>query len=500
MQAVALTLPTHDDDGIFGSFYLIDSEFAIPISRIQEVINPPDVYTTVPLAPPYLVGMFNLRGTIIPVIDLKKLLNFPHDTPNDVQKIAIIVLNEVLVGLLFDRTGEVVKDVGADRSDFDDSEFTGVIQGVIKKESGKRIIQILDVNRLFNLPNLPKEVSRNRLERENRGKNRGDKHQCISFLVGDARCALPISAIQEIIQVNSVNESALGVGACLGTIDLRGSTVPVIDFAALLQYRDLDRSNTATHGNRRIIMMRLECELFGLLVDSIDSIVPYFPDELLVFPLLDHQRKMMFSGCISGDVDILLLDHQQILTNDEINAITRGHSKLYQVQTGHAAQNQASRGIKRSYITFTVGDVYAIPIIEIREILNFPDQLLHPPRLNGSVCGVLNLRGELVSIIDARALYQSGISSDSIASKKVMVFKRAELLVGLVVDSIESIVHFYDSDKLKMPKMGYQQRENDVSADIVEAVEITDSLGQKKNMLILSVESILDRALALIAG
>jgi len=60
--------------GIFGSFWLGEAEFALPVNHVQEVVNPPSVYTPVPLSPPDLVSLFNLRGMVIPVVDLRRLL------------------------------------------------------------------------------------------------------------------------------------------------------------------------------------------------------------------------------------------------------------------------------------------------------------------------------------------------------------------------------------------------------------------------------------------
>lgn len=485
-----------EDKAIFGSFYLMDSEFALSVSYVQEVVNAPAFYTSIPLSPSYLKGLFNLRGTVVPVIDLRELLDIKNGQSSDVQKIAIIELHGTCVGLLFDKTGEVFKNNDDERSDFDTVSSASVVSGVFKKDSGKRIVQILDVTKLFKLQNIPKDSSQNRLGRESLGKKRGNRKQCISFVVGPAKCSLPISDIQEIIKVEKVSESALGFGDCIGTIDLRGVTVPVVDFPALLKYRDIDRSEDATKGDRRIVVMRLEKELFGLLVDSIDSIVTFFPDELIAFPVIEQKRADMFLGCITGHghVDILLLDHQKILTNSEINEITRGHSKLYQAE-GHGKDKSKSKGgSRRTYITFKIDGTYAVAISEIKEIIDYPQNLLQPPGLKKHVKGVLNLRGELVTIVDARSMYLTSSKVSKSDSQKVLVFKRNQLHFGLIVDSVESIITFAENDKVKLPSMLYSQGEGSMSGDISEAVEVLDNNGQKKNLLILSVESLAERA------
>jgi len=480
---------------IFGSFYLAESEFALTVSYVQEVVNAPTQYTALPLGPSYLRGLFNLRGTVIPVLDLRELLHLKPVTSAEAQKIAIIELDGNCIGLLFDETGEVFRNNDEERSDFDSEHASSVINGVFKKDGGKRIVQILDVTKLFKLKNMPKDANRNRLARESLGKKRGNRKQCISFVVGPAKCSLAISDIQEILKIDNLSDSALGVDRCIGTIDLRGATVPVIDFTALLNYREVDRSETATHGDRRVVVMRLEKELFGLMVDSVDSIISYFPDELITFPLVEQKREDMFVGCITGHgEDILLLNHEKIFSNAEVAEITHGHSKIYQSRSMEKDQKKAQGGARRTYITFSIDGSYAVSINDIKEIINYPDQLLHPPGLQKHVHGVLNLRGELVTIIDARSLYAASEGEGRKDLQKVLIFIRNGVHFGLVVDSVESIISFAENDKVKLPEMLYKQAQTGMTADISEAVEVTDVNGTKRSMLILSADAVAERA------
>lgn len=485
------------DREIFGSFHLVESEFAVSVSHVQEVVNAPRDYTAVPLAPRYLKGLYNLRGTIIPVLDLRDLLNLTGEKSVDSQKIAVIEFDGACVGLLFDKTGEVFKNNSEERSDFERTDAASVVCGVFKKDSGRRIIQILDVTRLFKLKNVPKETGRTRLGHDLFGRKRGNRKQCISFVVGPAKCALPISDIQEILKIDRVNESALGGGDCIGTIDLRGITVPVIDFASLLKYRDVDQSEGATQGDRRVIVMRLEKELFGLMVDSIDSIVSFFPDELVRFPVVEQNKADMFLGCITGhgEGDILLLDYQKILSDSEVNQITRGHSKLYRTEENTKAKIASKGGVRKTYITFKIVNPYAVAINEVKEIIDVPQELLQPPGLQDHVRGVLNLRGDLVTIFDARAMYQKSQEGGAPPAPKVLVLKKNEVHFGLIVDTVDAILTFAENDKIKLPEMLYRHSENKISGDISEAVEVVDNTGQKRNLLILSVEALAERAL-----
>lgn len=494
-------MKSNEENSIFGSFYLNNTEFAISASYLQEVVNAPASYISVPLAQSYLKGLFNLRGCIVPVIDLKELLGLKSESQDHSQRIAIVEFNGTCVGLLFDKTGEVFKNNDEERCDFDQNNSASVVSGVFKKNRGERIIQILDVAQVLKLQNIPKDTSNNRLGRESLIKKRGTRKKSISFIIGDARCALPISDIQEIIKVDKVTETALIRSNYIGTIDLRGSTVPVIDFPALMNYREVDRSRTATHGDRRIIIMKLEKDLYGLLVDSVDSIVSFFPDELVSYAIKGQNKADMFLGFITGqgESDIILLDHHKIQMNEEISEITKVHGMLYNTQL--IKDKTPTKGnIRRNYITFKIDATYAVAINEVKEIIDYPKNLIRPPGLKEHVVGVHNLRGELVTIVDARSMYQSKSKLEHIDSQKVIVFKNDLIHFGLVVDSVESMTSFADSEKISLSQFHNSKISGSMAMDVSDVVDATDNKGQRKDMLILSVESLSERAASSIAA
>lgn len=493
---------SNEDKVIFGSFFLKDTEFAISAAYLQEVVNPPESYISVPLSQPYLKGLLNLRGSIVPVIDLKELLGLKSEPTEPSHKIAIIEFNGTCVGLLFDKTGEVFKNNDEERCDFDQNHSTSVVSGVFKKNGGERIIQILDVNEVFKLQNIPKDTSNNRLGRESLIKRRGTRRKIISFVVGDVRCALPISDIQEIIKVEEITDTTISNGNFIGAINLRGTTVPVIDFPALLNYREVDRSKTSTHGDRRIIIMRYDMDFYGLLVDSVESIISFYPDELVSYANKGQSSADLFLGFITGqgESDIILLDHQKIQTNDEISKITKGYGKLYNTHNRTNEKTPGKGSVRRNYITFKIDTTYAVAICEVKEIIDYPKNLIRPPGQKAHVLGVHNLRGELVTIVDARSMYQNKSKLDQLDSQKVLIFKNDRVHFGLVVDSVESMASFADSERMNLSAIHTQQIGGSLSADVSDVVNAVDNNSQRKSMLILSVEALCERAVKSIAA
>ena len=86
----AIEKKDHMINNSYGSFFLGDIELAINVKVIQQVVNYPEKIISMPLSPHFLVGVFNLRSLIIPIVNLKRLLKFDHFQITGLEKIAIV--------------------------------------------------------------------------------------------------------------------------------------------------------------------------------------------------------------------------------------------------------------------------------------------------------------------------------------------------------------------------------------------------------------------------
>ncbi len=85
---------------------LASEMYALDIMRIKEIIRPQKL-TSVPRAPAFVDGMINLRGLVIPVIDLRKRLDLPVTPKDRKTRIVICAIFEKFVGLMVDEVTEV---------------------------------------------------------------------------------------------------------------------------------------------------------------------------------------------------------------------------------------------------------------------------------------------------------------------------------------------------------------------------------------------------------
>ncbi len=89
-------------------FFRLGTEvFGVPIDYVQEIVEPPETYTAVPQAPPAIVGVVNLRGGVLPVVDLRRQLGLPVAEASPQQRIVVLTAEGQPTGFVVDAVTEV---------------------------------------------------------------------------------------------------------------------------------------------------------------------------------------------------------------------------------------------------------------------------------------------------------------------------------------------------------------------------------------------------------
>lgn len=90
------------------SFNLGKEEFAVDILKIQEINRMVEI-TKVPKSPEFVEGVINLRGKVIPIIDLRKRFNLPGSENTKQTRIVVVDIDNKVVGLVVDAVSEVLR-------------------------------------------------------------------------------------------------------------------------------------------------------------------------------------------------------------------------------------------------------------------------------------------------------------------------------------------------------------------------------------------------------
>lgn len=134
------------------TFKVANEEFAVDIMQVQEIIRLGKV-TKVPHVPEYVEGVVNLRGNVLPVIDLRKRVHLAHKDYSDATRVVVVDLGGVKTGIIVDAVSEVMRVHARHiepapaivRSRYGDD----VIEGVGKLNNGERMFLLLRAGELL---------------------------------------------------------------------------------------------------------------------------------------------------------------------------------------------------------------------------------------------------------------------------------------------------------------------------------------------------------------
>ncbi len=147
-QAQEAVLSQGDNVVQLVGFVIGDEEYAVPILAIQEIIKPFE-WTRVPQVPKYVLGVFNLRGAVIPLIDLRLKFGLQSKKHSEDTRFIVMRHGDDVAGFVIDRLTMAIRikkeNIGPapDTVNGDDT----IIDGVGKQED--KIITILKVNKLL---------------------------------------------------------------------------------------------------------------------------------------------------------------------------------------------------------------------------------------------------------------------------------------------------------------------------------------------------------------
>ncbi|WP_295399227.1 chemotaxis protein CheW [uncultured Thiocystis sp.] len=131
------------------TFSLEDETYAIDVLQVQEVLKLTEI-APVPGVPDYILGIINLRGDVVTVIDARRRMLLPERVPDDASRIVIIDVDNQNVGILVDSVAEVVR-IPPDAVDpapaVGNDQTSRFILGVSSTEEGLTIL--IDLNKLL---------------------------------------------------------------------------------------------------------------------------------------------------------------------------------------------------------------------------------------------------------------------------------------------------------------------------------------------------------------
>ncbi|MCX7946690.1 MAG: chemotaxis protein CheW [Hydrogenophilus sp.] len=145
-EHTALSEVETDDERQVVVFKLVGEEYAVPIAAVQEIVRLPDLLTRIPQSPPSVEGIINLRGSVLPVLDLRTRFGLPPAERNERQRIIVLAHGTDRIGYIVDAVSEVLKipATAVEPAPTLSAEQARVIREIANLAQEKRMILLID--------------------------------------------------------------------------------------------------------------------------------------------------------------------------------------------------------------------------------------------------------------------------------------------------------------------------------------------------------------------
>jgi purine-binding chemotaxis protein CheW len=132
-------------------FRVDGEEYCLTVDAVQEIIRVPEHLIHVPKTLDFVEGLVNLRGTVLPVIDLRTRLGLARGERDDLQRIVVVIIDGVRTGFVVDSVAEVIKlaeTVLQDAPELSEAQ-SRLIRRVANLADSKRMLLIIDHEQLL---------------------------------------------------------------------------------------------------------------------------------------------------------------------------------------------------------------------------------------------------------------------------------------------------------------------------------------------------------------
>lgn len=429
---------TQADENQLVTFNLGDEEFGFDIMSVQEIIRQPQ-YSRIPMAPEYVDGVANLRGTILPIIDTRSRFGMPRIPDTDRTRILVVDVEGTKTGLRVDSVRQVTR---IQRSDLEgapsvvrEGMSSDFLKGVVKLDGGKRMILSLNPSAVSKSG---EALGKSELKATKNAKSQAASltkseekdqsvAQLVTFTLGAEEFAFYMENVREILRVQRPSEIPDTPAHMLGVLTVRGNILPVIDLRVLLGLPNLVSEvigaaaavgKTFSEWHRRCVAVLGRGETGKVPMDGLEAI-----------------RRWVASVNTSSQFLLDLLNRIRV-SNERANRLLQKGSEVYGSGAGEGGFCESLELLaveisglldsfvgcvkdhiledQRLVVVQSQGQLLALLVDKVREVLNMPKSQIDVPPKSASASG-LELNGiakleqgkRLIMLLDSQTLIQS---------------------------------------------------------------------------------------------
>jgi len=282
--------------------------YGIGVSDVKEIVEYPARVVPAPSAPCHVLGLFSIRGKVIPLISIKRFLGSEAESARG--RVIIIEKAGVEVGLEADLAREIRKvkreEVVPPPSSLNVQQKK-ILKGIIKLDGGKRLVHFLDPEPFIELEGM---VSNEESMEEEEMKTQGQRKMFVWFSLASDAMAIPIEVVKEAVNVDKIVPVPRAPKFVEGVMNLRGQVLPIISLAELLG-SEVERNEC-----KRVIVTYLDGAEAGLLVKEIKGILRVGEADVSPLSEVAKEAAQVFSGAIRRDDDLILVLNTEALLSE----------------------------------------------------------------------------------------------------------------------------------------------------------------------------------------
>jgi purine-binding chemotaxis protein CheW len=439
------------------TFCLAGGELALPIKSVQEIIKLPEI-TQVPNTPDYIDGIGNLRGGILPVVNLRKRLGLEPKASDDATRVVVIKSGGVTTGFIVDSVSEVMH-FEKDSLEPPPKTSLGIegqyLRGIAKIDGGKRLVLILAEDQV--LPELAVFSKVYAGESRSHGGTQestlsgppphDEVEQLVTFNVGEEEYALSIMQVKEIIRVTDVIPLPKAPEYIVGVVSLRNQLLPIMDLKIIFN-QSSSRIKSETEGSeiksdaRRIIVIDLKGVLTGVLVDSVSQVLTLEKKFIELPPAIisrGHKNRLRGVGKLeNGKRLLMLLNIDQLISGSDVNGTLEAMKNSTEGMSP-VDKSILQAGGEMQLVCFKIDqEEYAVSIMKVQEIIRI-NEITAVPKTKEYMKGIINLRGTVVPVVDMRTRFGLKTPLDK-ENCRIMVVDIGGKTTGLIVDSVSEVL------------------------------------------------------------
>jgi purine-binding chemotaxis protein CheW len=321
-----------------------------------------------------------------------------------------------------------------------------------QRTSGTALLEedILD-ERVPNMKPNGASVEENQIGGHASGTQQGTQ-QFVTFIAGDEVFAADMVPVKEIIRVPEVVRVPLAPAALEGLANLRGKVLPIISLRRLFGFPELPHDDST-----RALVVDVGQPL-GFVVDRVSSVVgvdaSHIEDVGSIKTTVNTEMLSSLIKDVGGHAMIMVLDFAKLIEREfsHIAAISKNTGVAGAAQASAQSEEEDSSD-ELQLVSFDVdGQEYAIAIEDVQEIVQVPEAVIHVPRSESHVLGVMTLRSRLLPLVNLRSMFALP-HRDLDEKSRIVVLTLGGVSVGVVVDAVSEVLRVSKSGVDALPAM-----------------------------------------------